>query len=185
MEGSLPRTGATPVSRTLQRSWNQHCDGPNRRRRARSQSPACMCMSAPPPRLPIDHPHSAGSVAGGGCRPICRFGGSIGSNARGPTGSAGAVGPAPWPERPAYPASKPVCSGGKQAYARPQAHNEMQPTPPDARDGPSRSPSKRPRAARRGRHSRAAPEFHRYWVRRGAACQGFCEMRWTPDLTAW
>ena len=50
---------------------------------------------------------------------------------------------------------------------------------------PSRSISKKPPAVRRGPHSREASEFHRYELRRGAACRGFCEMRWTPDLTAW
>src|SRR5262245_16055758 len=50
--------------------------------------PSLYVHECPPPRLPIDHPHSAGSVAGGGCRLICRFGGSIGSNARGPGGLA-------------------------------------------------------------------------------------------------
>ena len=122
--------GATPVSRTLQRSWNQHCDGPNRRRRARSQSPACMCMSAPlpgyrstTPTVPARSPAVAVDlfVALGG-RLVQMRGGQPGPP--GPWGPrrGRSVRPTPLPSQSALEV--------KQAYARPQAHNEMQPTPP-------------------------------------------------------
>src|SRR5262249_13825532 len=48
-----------------------------------SSEPSLYVHECPPPQLPIDHPHSAGSLAGCGCRLICAFGGAVGSMAMG------------------------------------------------------------------------------------------------------
>src|SRR5262245_50534056 len=135
VEGSLPRTGATPVSRTLQRSWNQHCDGPKRRRRARSQSPACMCMSAPlpgyrstTPIVPARSPAVAVDLfvaLGGrlvqmrGAQEEAKDGPALTKINR-PPPTPGAEGPASGPELPAYRcrASQSLEVLRQQAYAR-------------------------------------------------------------------